>query len=256
MQANFYAVPGIPDIKAGDDIVELILSALASIGKYLESGDILVIAHKIVSKAENRFINFADINPSREAIDLAQKVRKDPRKVEIILRESKRVIRAVDRSGLEEGILITEHKRGYISANACIDESNIEEENTALLLPLDPDASACNLRNSLEKKSGLKPIGVVISDTFGRAWRIGQVNVAIGLAGVPAAHHLLDTSDAYGNRLRVTQPAFADEITAASGLLMKKEGKCPVIVFKGLDWEPTNNKATDLIRPEKEDLFR
>ena len=256
MPANLYAIPGIPDIKPGDDLVDLLLSGLTRDNKKLEAGDILVIAHKIVSKAENRFVSYSDVQPSREAIKLSKKVRKDPRKVELILQESKRVIRAVERQDLEEGILITEHKLGYISANACIDESNIDEKNTALLLPYDPDKSARKIRDQLENRTGLRSIGIIISDTFGRAWRIGQVNVAIGLAGVPATHHLYGVYDAFGNRLRVTQPAFADEIAAASGLLMKKGGKCPIIVFKGLDWDPIDNSAADLIRPEEEDLFR
>ena len=132
MPANLYAIPGIPDIKPGDDLVDLLLSGLTRDNKKLEAGDILVIAHKIVSKAENRFVSYSDVQPSREAIKLSKKVRKYPRKVEIILQESKRVIRAVERQDLEEGILITEHKLGYISANACIDESNIEDKHFTL----------------------------------------------------------------------------------------------------------------------------
>lgn len=257
MSLTLHAVRGLPDVAAGDDIGALLMSALKAEGMAFRPGDILVVAHKVMSKAEGRLVAYADVTPSAEAADLAAKVRKDPRKVEVILRESRRVIRAVDRKGLDEGILITEHKLGFISANACVDESNIAEAEAALLLPADPDASARGLRQTLEKASGAAPVGVVVSDTFGRPWRVGQVNVAIGLAGIPAAPHLGGSRDAFGRPLRVTQPAFADELCAAAGLLMEKGGKCPIILFRGLDWTPTGEtSALELLRPEKEDLFR
>lgn len=256
MSIELFNIRGIPDINPGDDIAELLLVALAKEGKSLQPGDIIVVAHKIISKSENRIVLYKDVSPSTEAKHLAKKVRKDPRKVEIILRESRKVIRAVDRTELEEGVLITEHNLGFISANACIDESNIEQVEAALLLPIDPDASAHDLRSELEIKTKLKPIGVVISDTFGRAWRVGQVNVAIGLAAVPATNHLGGTLDGFGQQLRVTQPAYADELAAASGLLMKKGAKTPVTIFRGLEWKPTKSSAKELIRPIQEDLFR
>jgi coenzyme F420-0:L-glutamate ligase/coenzyme F420-1:gamma-L-glutamate ligase len=249
------AVPGLPDVQAGDDVAALLLDALTQDGVILEDGDIFVVAHKIVSKAEGRLVRYADVTPSPRALELAVQVRKDPRKVEVILQESSRVVRAVDREGLAEGILITEHKLGFVSANAGVDESNIDQADSALLLPLDPDASARGLRDQLERASGRR-IGVIVSDTFGRPWRVGQVNVAIGLAGVPAAPHLEGEPDAWGRPLRVTQPALADELAAASGLLMEKGGKCPVILFRGLDWKPVDGSALDLIRPQKEDLFQ
>jgi len=257
MNASMHAVAGLPDVRPGDDIAQLLLAALAAEGMSLAGGDILVIAHKIVSKAESRIVRYADVTPSAEAEDIAAQVRKDPRKVEVILRESRRVVRAVDRAGLDEGILITEHRLGFICANAGADESNIEDADAALLLPENPDASARAIRGALETVAGAAPIGVVISDTFGRPWRIGQVNVAIGLAGVPAAPHLAGEQDAFGRPLRVTQPAFADELAAASGLLMEKGGKCPIILFRGLDWAPADEtSALELLRPDKEDLFR
>ncbi|MFN0042456.1 MAG: coenzyme F420-0:L-glutamate ligase [Alphaproteobacteria bacterium] len=248
------ALPGLPDVRAGDDVAALILEALKRADLALDDGDILIVAHKIVSKAEGRLVRYADVTPSDEAIRLGHSIRKDPRRVELILRESARIIRAVDRPGLPEGILIAEHRLGFISANAAIDESNIGEPDAALLLPEDPDASARALRKILEGASG-KTIGVLICDTFGRPWRIGHVNVAIGLAGVPASLDLVGQKDAYGRTLRVTRPATADELAAAGGLLMPKDGKCPVVLCRGLEWTPGTDSARDLIRPREEDLF-
>ncbi len=248
------ALPGLPDVRAGDDVAAFILEALKRADLALDDGDILIVAHKIVSKAEGRLVRYADVTPSDEAIKLGRSIRKDPRRVELILRESARIIRAVDRPGLPEGILIAEHRLGFISANAAIDESNIGELDAALLLPEDPDASARALRKILEGASG-KTIGVLICDTFGRPWRIGHVNVAIGLAGVPASLDLVGQKDAYGRTLRVTRPATADELAAAGGLLMPKDGKCPVVLCRGLEWTPGTDSARDLIRPREEDLF-
>lgn len=254
-ELSLSAIEGLPDVKAGDDLAALILAALSRQETLLEPGDILVVAHKIVSKAEGRLVRYATVSPRPEAIELAKTLRRDPRKVEVILREAKRVIRAVDRPGLPEGILITEHRLGFISANASVDESNIGETEAALLLPEDPDRSARNLRARLEA-SGVTPIGVVISDTFGRPWRIGHVNVAIGLAGVPASLDLVGQADAYGRTLRVTRPATADELAAGAGLVMPKDGRCPVVLCRGLDWRPVQSSARELIRPQDEDLFR
>jgi coenzyme F420-0:L-glutamate ligase/coenzyme F420-1:gamma-L-glutamate ligase len=236
-------------------VAALLLDALARLGVALESGDIAVVAHKIISKSEGRLVRYADVKPSAEAIRLARETRKDPRKVEVILGESRRVVRAVDRAGLPEGILIAEHRLGFVAANACVDESNIEETDAALLLPLDPDRSARTLRAKLEAASG-KTVGVIIADTFGRAWRVGHVNVAIGLAGVPATRDLIGQPDAYGRTLRVTEPAFADEIAAASGLLMTKDEKLPIVLCSGLVWQPVDGSAQELVRPHDEDLFR
>jgi coenzyme F420-0:L-glutamate ligase/coenzyme F420-1:gamma-L-glutamate ligase len=247
-------IPGLPDVKAGDNLGLLLRAALKSHGAALSKGDILVVAQKIVSKAEGRLKRYADIMPSSEALTLGRRLRKDPRKVELILRESRRIVRAIDRPGLPEGILITEHKLGFICANAGVDESNLEQSDAALLLPEDPDGSARTLRQQLEREAA--PIGVIISDTFGRPWRMGQVNVAIGLAGVPATLDLIGRADAFGRTLLVTQPAFADELAAAAGLLMTKHGRTPVVLCRGLDWTPGESSARDLIRPIDEDLFR
>ena len=248
------ALEGLPDIQPGDDLAGLILAALERQSVILAGGDILVIAHKVVSKAEGRLVRYAGVTPSAKAVELATALRRDPRKVEVILGESKRVIRAVDRPGLPEGILITEHRLGFISANACVDESNVGEAEAALLLPEDPDRSARALRTRLEA-GGISPIGIIISDTFGRPWRIGHVNVAIGLAGVPASLDLVGQPDAYGRMLKVTRPATADELAAGAGLMMPKDGRCPVVLCRGLEWSPVQSSARELLRASNEDLF-
>lgn len=249
------ALPGIPDIKPGDDLVQILCTALDKGGLRLEDGDILVIAHKIVSKAENRIVRMADVEPSPEAQHLASEISKDPRKVEVILRESKRVVRAVKRPQQTEGTLIAEHRLGFICANAAVDESNVGEEGCLILLPEDPDRSAREICNSLKQAFGVR-IGVVITDTFGRPWRMGLVNVAVGLAQVPALVDLIGDDDAYGRPLSITTPALSDELAAASGLLMSKNGKKPALLFRGVDWQRAESSARDLIRPQKEDLFR
>ena len=252
---SIMALPGIPDIKPGDDLVQILCTALEKGGLQLEDGDILVIAHKIVSKAENCIVRMADVEPSAEAQHIASEISKDPRKVEVILGESKRVVRAVSRPQQTEGTLIAEHRLGFICANAAVDESNVGEKGSLILLPGDPDRSAREICNSLQQAFGVR-IGVVITDTFGRPWRMGLVNVAVGLAQVPALVDLIGDHDAYGRPLTVTTPALSDELAAASGLLMSKNGKMPALLFRGLDWESKRSSARDLIRPQQEDLFR
>lgn len=254
-QITLQAIPGIPDIRPGDDLAEQLLAAMDRGRLTFDDGDILVIAHKVVSKAEGRIVNLADVTPSAQALELSDTLNKDPRKIEVILSESSRVVRAVKRPGQEEGTLIAEHRLGFICANAAVDESNVDMPGHVILLPIDPDASARRLCDALELASG-KQLGVVITDTFGRPWRMGLVNVAIGLAKVPSKIDLAGESDAYGRELKVTVPALADELAAASGLLMSKEGKLPALIFKGVEWTPDNSSALDLIRPQLEDLFR
>jgi coenzyme F420-0:L-glutamate ligase/coenzyme F420-1:gamma-L-glutamate ligase len=252
---SIQVVPGLPDIQPGDDLVELLLASMALNQISLEDGDILVIAHKVVSKAEGRIVRLEDVKPSAQALELAQTLNKNPRKIEVILGESKRVMRAVKRPEQQEGILIAEHRLGFICANAAVDESNVGTPGSVILLPEDPDKSAWNLCLGLEKATG-KTLGVVVTDTFGRPWRMGLVNVAIGLARVPSLVDMAGEKDAYGRELSVTVPALADELAAASGLLMSKEGKKPALIFKGVEWTPGSSSALDLIRPQQEDLFR
>ncbi|KZN13827.1 coenzyme F420-0:L-glutamate ligase [Marinomonas sp. TW1] len=246
---------GLPDYQAGDDLAQSIIDTLSTQNQSLQQGDILVIAHKVVSKTEGACVYLSDVTPSNDAIELAKTVNKDPRKVEVILSQSNRIVRAMKRPDQQEGVLIAEHKKGYICANAAVDESNADQPDQLILLPEDPDKSATVLCQRLEAHFQCE-LGVVISDTFGRPWRLGQTNVAIGLANVPGVMSMLGEVDAFGRPLSVTAPAFADELAAASGLLMEKSAKSPVILFRGLNWPKTQSSSRDLIRSHNEDLFR
>lgn len=248
---------GVPEIEPGDDLADVLAHATEQSGFTICDGDVLVVAQKIVSKSEGQYVYLPDIRPSREAQDLAGRVNKDPRKVQVILDESRRVVRAAPpRGDHAEGVLITEHRLGFICANAAVDESNIDRPDSLLLLPAEPDESARRLRQALTALLGAE-LGIVISDTFGRPWRRGLVNVAIGVSGIPALADLTGSTDAYGRTLRVTVPALADEIAAASGLVMAKDASTPVVLFNGLRWQADPaSSAQDLLRPETEDLFR
>lgn len=250
-----FAVPGIGEIAAGDDLASVIADAAAAAGMPLGSGDIVVVAQKIVSKCEGRMVPLADFQPSAAASELASEIGKDARKVEAILRESTAVIRA--RAQSPEGLLITRHSHGWICANAGIDESNLGNGRAGmlLLLPEDPDASAQRIRAGLEARFG-GPIGVVVSDTFGRPWRNGLVNVAIGVAGVPALIDWSTRTDAYGRGLKATLPAFADEVAATAGLLMTKDAGLPVVVLRGIEWQDDPSaSARQVLRPVEQELF-
>jgi len=252
MGVELNPVSGIPDIHPGDDLVKIIGDALASMG--LQDGDILTSAHKIFSKAEGQVVALESVTPSAEALRYAKALNKDARKVEVILRESARVVKTFRHPGQNEGVMICQHRLGFISANAAVDESNVGADAAVILLPKDPDASARRLRAGLEARFGVR-IGVVITDTFGRPWRLGQVNVAIGLAGVPATVPEDGARDAYGRELSVTEPAFADELASASGLVVGKAAQTPVVRFRGLAWKASNDKAADILRPSKENVF-
>lgn len=253
---SIFAVPGVPDIKPGDDLAAIFGDCLHHHQDGLQDGDVLCIAHKVFSKAEGNIIRLADVTPSPEAIKLATELNKDPRKVEVILSQSTRIVRSFKRPDQNEGTMICEHKLGFISANAAIDESNAEEQATVITLPDNPDASADALRKTLEQRFGCR-LGVVMTDTFGRPWRIGQVNVAVGLSRVPATQSESGKTDAWGRPLFVTEPAIADEISAASGLVIKKAAKTPLVVFRGLDWEPKEtSSARDILRKAEENMFK
>ncbi len=252
---SMFRLCGLPDFQQGDDLAQSIIDTLVANQRTLLDGDILVIAHKVVSKTEGACAYLDQITPSEEAVELAMMVNKDPRKVEVILSQSKRIVRAVKRFDQQEGVLIAEHKNGYICANAAVDESNADHPGQLILLPDDPDKSARQLCFSLEKYFACN-LGMVISDTFGRPWRLGQINVAIGLANVPSVVNMIGELDGFGRPLSVAAPAFSDELAAASGLLMGKSAKSPVVVFRGLDWSKTASSSRDLIRSHNEDLFR
>ena len=247
------AVPGIPLIRAGDDLVGLIIAGMTAAGLVLQDHDVVVIAQKIVSKAEGRFVDLATVVPSPRAETLAREVQKDPRLVELILSESRRVVR----SGKD--VLIVEHRLGFVMANAGVDQSNVAEpgdRQLVLMLPQDPDASAARLQKELEHRSGCE-VGVVINDSFGRPWRLGTVGVAIGCAGLPALLDFRGHPDLFGRRLQVTVVAYADEIAAAASLLMGQADEArPVVIVRGLPRHDRRLPASSLIRPTEEDLFR
>jgi coenzyme F420-0:L-glutamate ligase/coenzyme F420-1:gamma-L-glutamate ligase len=245
----------VAEVGPGGALAHLIGAAVQTSGGLLLPGDIVVVAQKVVSKSEGRLVPAASFTPSERALALAAEIGKHPHKVEAILSESTQVLRA--RRQPPEGLLITRHRQGWICANAGIDESNLGAgtDGMLLLLPEDPDASARVIRAGLELKfSG--PIGVVVSDTFGRPWRNGQVNIALGLAGVPALVDWAGREDTYGRGLRSTLPALADEICAAAGLLMQKDAGIPAVVVRGVSWTPDEGaRARDILRPLDRELF-
>ncbi|MCY4259301.1 MAG: coenzyme F420-0:L-glutamate ligase [Rhodobacteraceae bacterium] len=249
------AIPDIPEIHPGDDLATCLGDGLAAMGG-VEDHDILAIAHKVVSKSEGCLVDLATVTPSAEARRLAGALNKSPGKVEVILGESTRIVRAFRHPGQREGTLICEHRLGFISANAGVDESNAATENTVITLPQDPDVSMQRLGRALESRFN-RTLGLVMTDTFGRPWRLGQVNVAVGLYRVPARVSDIGTRDAWGRMLRVTEPALADEIAAASGLVVRKAGRTPLVLMRGLDWVPDESTRTqDLLRTSEEDVFQ
>lgn len=238
------AVDGLPEVKPGDD-----LAALIGAGIKLLAGDIIVVAQKIVSKSEGRLRHLGDVTASDEAVRLAGHLiaAPDPRLVQVVLDESVRVVRS-------ERTLITETRQGYICANGGVDHSNIPGSDVVTLLPDDPDASAERLRDRLHDMTGAT-VGVIVSDTFGRPWRMGIVNVALGVAGLPALMDLRGSRDDAGKELHATVLAIADEVAAAAGLVMGKTRRTPVVVVRGLELDGSGS-GHDLIRPAAEDLFR
>lgn len=238
-------------MRKGQDLSSLIISAMNRSGLELQDGDVVVITQKVISKAEGMAIDLTDVTPGRKAMRLARSIGKDPRVVELILREAKRVVR----SG--HGVIITETRHGFVCANSGVDQSNVEE-GYATMLPLDPDSSARRIRRKLEERTG-KKVAVVITDTFGRPWREGQVDVAIGCSGIRPLVSLKGTLDPYGYRLKVTEPAVVDEIAAASELVMRKLEMVPAALVRGARYERGERGETgigSLIRQRKLDLFR
>ena len=250
---EIFAVPGIPPVRKDDDLVALIDEGLARGDIVPRGGDVLVLTQKIVSKAEGRMVDLSTVEPSKAAIELASNVHKDPRLVELILSESVRVVRA------RPGVLIVEHRLGFVMANAGIDQSNLaspDDPQRALLLPINPDGSAAILRSRLSETFGV-PVAVIISDSFGRAWRRGTCGVAIGAAGLPSLMDLRGSPDLFGRALQVSITGHADEIAAAASLVMGQgaEGQ-PVVIVRGLTWRGPDNPASELVRPAEEDMFR
>ena len=253
MVVTLTPIPGIPLVRPRDDLAELLILACERQAISPKEGDVLVLAQKVVSKAEARYIDLATVVPSARAQSLAAEVEKDPRLVEVILGESRRVVRR------RPGILIVEHRLGFVMANAGVDRSNVDPEAGAepvLLLPRDPDGSAATLLARLSAHFG-KPLAVIISDSWGRAWRRGTVGVALGAAGVPAVMDLRGRPDLFGHELRVTETGFADEIASAASLLMGQAAEAtPAVLVSGLSWSAPSMPASALLRPPEEDLFR
>jgi coenzyme F420-0:L-glutamate ligase/coenzyme F420-1:gamma-L-glutamate ligase len=242
----------LPLVGAGDDLIELVASALERNDVTPRAGDVLVVAQKIVSKAEGRLIDLATVEPSAKAVELAAEVDKDPRLVELILSESVRVVRA------RRGVLIVEHRLGFVMANAGVDQSNVGPPGAqrALLLPRDPDRSAETLRLGLAARTGAD-IAVVINDSFGRAWRQGTAGVAIGAAGLPALVDLRGRPDLFGRKLEASIIGFADEIAAAASLVMGQADEAlPAVIIRGLRWSAPPSTAASILRSPNEDLFR
>lgn len=245
---------GLPIIKPGDDLADLIADVIKHAEMNLADGDILVIAQKIISKSEDRFVNLNDISPSERALELAQHVDKDARLIELVIEESKSILR------YRSGTIIVEHRLGFVCANAGIDHSNVRKDNDSddwvLLLPENPDRSADGIRQSLEKWSN-KRIGVMVIDSHGRAWRLGTVGVAIGLSGIPGIEDLRGDADMFGRTLRVTQVGVADELAAAASLMMGQAAEgTPVVHVRGFPYPHREGSLQELLRPEEEDLFR
>ena len=240
---------GIPLIKAGDNLGKLIVEAAEKNGFPLLDGDVVVVAQKVVSKAEGRIVDLTKVKPSSFALTIAKETDKDPRQVEVILRETRRIVKMRDKH------LIMETKHGFACANAGVDRSNVLGENCVSLLPEDPDRSAQKIREEIKRLTGVD-VAVIISDTFGRPWRLGHVNFAVGLAGMLPFKDYRGINDMFGYTLKVTMMAVADELAAAAELAMGKTKGIPVVVIRGYRYPRGDGSARELVRPLERDLFR
>jgi coenzyme F420-0:L-glutamate ligase/coenzyme F420-1:gamma-L-glutamate ligase len=260
---HVFAVPGIPDVEPGDDVGALITDAVARAGDTIEAGDVVVVAQKIVSKAEGAVVRLDEVAPSPRAVAWAEAWGKDPRVVEVVLRESRRIVR------MERGILIAETLHGFICANAGVDASNVDR-GFVTVLPRDPDQSAARIRVRIASTVRLKPdttevsigatepadIGVIVSDTFGRPWREGVLNVALGIAGLVPLVDYRGCRDPYGRELTSTVIALADELASAAELVMRKTARLPVAIVRGAGEWLGEGSGAELLRAADQDLFR
>ncbi len=247
-------VRGIPEIKPNDNLVEAIQNALSQNSLTLEEADILVCAQKIISKAENRIVDLNKVQPSPYAHTLSKEVSKDPRLIEVILSETTKIIK-MDQRKPEKGRLIVETRGGVISANAGVDASNVSGGDMVTLLPIDSDESADKLAQGFKDRLGID-VAIIITDTVGRPWRDGLVDIAIGCSGIKALKDYRGESDSKGFELNATVMAVADEIASAAGLLMEKADSVPVVIVRGYEYETGGNGAKELIRNPEDDLFR
>jgi len=241
-------IEGLPEVRPGDDLVALVLQALAAEGLALQDGDILVLTQKVVSKAEGRMVALADVEPSAFARTIARQMGRDPRFVEVVLRQARRIVR------MDRHVLVVETPQGFVCANAGVDRSNVGE-GRVVLLPADPDASARAIRREIKRRAGVE-VAVLITDTFGRPWREGLTEVAIGVAGLAPLKDYRGQQDRFGVPLQATVVAVADELACAAGLVMEKLAGVPAAIIRGYAYEPQEGAASALVRPPERDLFR
>ncbi len=245
MSLELRSVEGLPEVRAGDDLAALVVQNAGP----LHGGDVVVVAQKVVSKAEGRIRTLSEVTPSERATALAHRLSADPRMVQVILDETTRVVR-------DDRVLIVETHQGFVCANAGVDRSNLDGADDVCLLPVDCDASARALHQRIHELTGVRA-GVIVSDTFGRAWRMGLVNVALGVAGVPSMIDYRGRPDDFGMPLQATVVAIADELAAAAELLMGKTRRVPAVVVHGLgDLDAAPGTGQELVRPSDLDLFR
>ena len=251
MSSEIRLIPlrGIPEIRPGDDLGLMITRASEKMRLKLSDGDVIVVAQKIISKSEGRLVNLESITPSEFALEIANKQQRDPRLIEVILSESANIVRS------DAHVLITETKHGFVCANAGVDRSNVVGKEWVSLLPVAPDDSALLLKTRLAELLKIN-VAIIITDTFGRAWREGLTNVAIGVAGIRSLKDFRGKTDDHGKELSATVLAIVDEIAAASGLLMRKTARIPVVVMRGYYFDHGEGSARELVRPKERDLFR
>lgn len=247
------ALGGVPLVEAGDDLSSLVLQGLAASGEQLQAGDVVILAQKVVSKAEGRMVDLRDVRPSTRAIDMAREAGKDPRIVQLILDESTEVLRA------RSGVIVVEHRLGFVAANAGIDQSNVNQDGGdqhALLLPEDPDGTCKAIRQALCERTGID-VAVLIIDSFGRAWRNGTIGTAIGVSGIPGLLDMRGQPDLFGRQLHTTEVGMADELAAAASLIMgqSSEGR-PIVLARGVPYARRDGSARELLRSRQRDLFR
>lgn len=242
-------VGGLPEVRPGNDLADLLVQAAQGQGTPLETGDVLVVTQKVVSKAEGRLVQLKEVEPSPFALEVARLWGRDPRHIEVILRETRRIVR------MERGVLITETHHGFRCANAGVDTSNVAGHDVVALLPRDPDASARALQDGVQARTGAT-VAVIISDTFGRPWREGAANVAIGVAGLLPLRDYRGRQDAHGHDLHTTVIAVADELAAAAELVTNKLTRVPAAIVRGYAYDEGEGQAGQLLRPSHSDLFR
>lgn len=249
---HIIGITGIPEIVSGTNLGKTIVNASDQQGTPIQNDDVIVVTQKIVSKSEGKIVDVSTVEPSNNALQLAKQTGRDARLVELVLRESRSIVR-VDHT---RGILITETKHGFVCANAGIDSSNVPGNNNVSLLPDHPDQSAHRLREDIIARTHIEKIGIVISDTFGRAWREGHVNFAIGTSGINPIKDYRNTLDAHGMELKVTSIAIADEIAAAAEMVTEKSIQVPVAIVRGFSYDTETKNIESLLRCKEKDLFR